>query len=230
MGGDQITLHGLFKVGTAEHMRALRERGEVFMQPLERYRTMERDQERADPYEGVSVLLQPPRLVRIRLDNLEIPPCDLTRAVRISNGADRACAVYCMTSITDTTVNRHLRLGTPLIDPRLRGFGDIAIVVTDARVFIERLTRALRRAGLESEGRLVEYLSVDSHHGDWGPFRKSHWFEHQQEWRLAVRNPPSDPLVLHLGSLEDCTVQTTTDEFVRKIEARYCQMLWIGHS
>lgn len=219
MRKDTTSVHALFKLGRAEHMRRFRELGEVYMKPLDFYRKLEKDQQRGDPYEGVSALWQPSQIGELRIGDHAIPPSDLAEAVRFSRDDDRTCAVFCMGAITGSSIDRHLRLGAPLVDPRNLEFGDTAIAITKMDPFLHRFRTAVERTGLGFATGTVEYLSVHAHDGEWGPFRKDQRFEHQQEWRLVVRNPPSDPFVLSLGSLEDCTIETTTETLLQEITA-----------
>ena len=57
----------------------------------------------------------------------------------------------------------------------------------------------------ELEGKLVEYVDFDSHHGEMGAFRKyQQWHEHQQEFRFMFEDNTSEKdKIISLGPLND---------------------------
>jgi len=189
------------------------------MRRLSFYRELEGDAERGDPFEGDSALFQAAHLSRITIGDHEIAPSDLAGPIRLSNSEDRTCAVFCMLAIGDQVVEKHLRSGLPLVNRRSTEFGEAALVVRDLPRFFDRLERALRAERLSARGAFIEYVDITTHNGDLGPLRKDARFGHQQEWRLVVSNPPSDPLVLLLGDLTDITSIVDSRTAVLDVEA-----------
>jgi hypothetical protein len=196
----------LGKIGCREHMTDLVENGTVFMQRLRYYRTREIGAV-GDPDEGYFACYSPKnptfRLkVRVGTAELALPGATL----RIE-GAAADHAVYCMCMLEiardDETETVEAILSRATQDPRMREFGDTIVVMKNTPEFVKRLYSAAADAGCELDCDPVTYVPP-THSGELGPFRKSHCYSFQNEWRFLTTEPiAADHLVLRLGPLTD---------------------------
>lgn len=207
--------------------------GRIRMGTVEKYRKEYEDQEggRNDPDEHVQALYQPEQVV-ISVGGRMIGGVE--GPVRVRRVFDECSYLLCMTAITNRDLNA--ALGDFRFDRRLRGLGDAAVLVTDAREFTRRLKAGIDqvpwlRSHPESGGiasGLVEYVDFSTYHGEVGPFRKSLAFRYQHEWRLALIDSTEgrreDHLTLQIGDISDITRVIETDKLlelgiqVRRVE------------
>ena len=67
---------------------------------------------------------------------------------------------------------------------------------------------------------LVEYIDFLQHHGEVGPFRNSHDFAYQQEWRLALIDKTltrrEDHLFLDIDDISDISFVMDTEKLLEE--------------
>lgn len=204
--GDEEVEYGrisglLFKFGQRAHLEALR-RGLLYMNSESFFARLKDDELRSDKLEGLDEIHQPHAVKRLTVSGiLGMGPLDLTPFLSGPVGLCRGGAfrnLFCMYLAP-------IEPGWLNIDPRCEQFGDSFLILTDLREFAERFHAAARRAGLNSEGRCVEYFDAATYSGEVGYFKKSDRFLFQREFRLAVWPGKEGHIELDLGDLADIT-------------------------
>jgi len=172
------------------------------MNPLRYFSKLESDLVRTDRFEGTSTIIQPQDIGEFTLTSIlgtvTAQPSDFVGPVLISRNRTASCNVYCMFAVTRPVD------GT-LVDRRNLKFGDSFVLILNTQEFLNRVSSAMKTAGLSCKGGLVEYYDCEKHSGETGPFRKPSTFQYQSEFRLIVYPGSSDPVRLNVGSLVDIT-------------------------
>lgn len=190
------------KVGTREHMTALHERGELYLNTLEYFRRGEDGLIRFDGDEGLKRIYQGPDVTftisAFGRTLLTSKGGEGVEAIRLWLKGRNDLNVYCMTEIT--------QLASFPYDDRFLGFGDTCVIVTNRDEFLRRLGAALRARARNFQTRSVEYVPTGKYVGEMGVFRKFDTFAWQREIRIAV-DPlvAGGPLRLSVGPLTDVT-------------------------
>lgn len=178
-------------------MKALLEKGVIYMQSLRNYVDIEHDQI-GDPDEGLSYSLT--KDVKVEVNGLEIP--EVIGPVRIVDSTERNPLIYCMYSLSP----EHIDLNGRTIDPRCCGFGDYAVLMKDDAEFFNRLSGVFRENCVGSlTGDLVKYVNRGSYNGEMGAFRKYDKFCYQREYRYVWEggNLNASAVTLTIGDLSD---------------------------
>jgi hypothetical protein len=191
----------LFRFGARDHLAAFRREGLLYMNSLRHFAKLEGDAARSDRFEGADEIHQPRDIVSLQIGGddgrpaLELKP-HLAGPFSFARSAP-SWNVFCMHGMRVVT--------DPLVDERNFRFGDSFVIVLDTAAFIERFRDEAKARGLQPEWRPVEYFNAAEHSGDVGPFRKSHAFDYQREFRLALWPGEPGPITLRLGDLTDLT-------------------------
>jgi hypothetical protein len=188
----------LAKFGQLEHLQQLQTDGLLYMNPLRCFWKIEDEELRGDPADGIAELHKgdrgearfveyPEVVLKLNSWTLRIPP---PNADEIN--------VYCMYAL------RPLHGSFP-VDARNDRFGGHALVLLEPQRFIDAVHDALQRDGIRHCAGLVEYYD-DDFKGEVGPFKKSHRFRYQSEWRLVCYGGNGDVMKVSVGSLADYSV------------------------
>jgi len=89
------------------------------------------------------------------------------------------------------------------IDENNKKFGNLFLVISDVRDFINRIKQKLKEYRLEYEYGLVRYYNLKKHSGPLDVFCKPDKFKYQKEFRFYVKRKEDDPLILKIGSIKD---------------------------
>jgi hypothetical protein len=158
-----------------------------------------------------------PYFWRIEDGGLRGDECDSVDARHIGNfGAVKTLNGDTIAAINNWTLREHplqpekinpfcmyaLRQASIPVDERNYGFGDHALVVTNAPEFMERVETHLDRLRISWEADLVEYID-NNHTGRIGPFRKRKMFAYQSEWRVVCYDGPGGVREIKIGSIAD---------------------------
>lgn len=205
---DEIEL--IIKLGAHEHMQALFEDGVIYMNTLEFYRTLEAHDERRDINEGAE-WVRNRRGGVLQRKNPETGAFEeiaqLTQSrIREFNSNLQYLNVYCSYYLkSDMPIKS---LGAAIAERSKLGFGDYAVVVTDAGEFVTRIKQAAIEKGYKHVRSLVRYVDFSKDDVEVGPFVKDQAFAHQSELRIAVHTGENSgsAIKLEIGSLEDIAV------------------------
>ena len=205
----------LFKFGEKEHMEALMNSGELYLQTLGHYSDLEH-RERGDKYEGV---------VTVRSSNggtlkLKHPETGKEHAIQLtysqmreSDSSLKTVNVYCLYCLQFEETDSP-EIGMRFSVDVINGFGDAAVMIYDVDEFLNRVVKAAEEEGSIVMHRMVRYLDLKDYTGDVGPFRKDSRFSHQSEYRIAVGTPErnGEAIKLKVGSLDGIATLMTSDD------------------
>lgn len=118
--------------------------------------------------------------------------------------------ILCMYALTDNV--------NDCFDERNLNFGDTAIVVKDAKKFVNRFRSAAELAERELHYGPVNYVNKKNYHGPIGSFKKFNDFEYQSEFRFVLSGGNTGPIKFPIGDIRDtCIVCPSSD--ISKIQA-----------
>jgi len=171
------------------------------MNSLAFFRKMEFDGFRSDVSEG----LEFSRHVdgeKVQIKGLEYTLKNQIRFHCENAESQKIFSLYC---ITENNVNSY--------DPRLRCFGDWAIVILNLKEFLSRVADAAKQRKLECEYGLVEYVDKKQHTGKMGAFRKYSDLRYQSEFRILMHDHDVFALSdFFIGDISDISVLCSTDD------------------
>lgn len=186
------SLLGLIKFGWEDHMLDLYHNGTIYLNDLSYFKEVDKNENRADIYEGITNIKQVNWLKVATKDGKTIFELsrDGEQGGRLLSAQLRESIpglkgnIYCMYAFTpDWPTNNKC------IDPRNINFGDdrpTMVVIENISEFSKRIIEKLDELGLSGTGKLVTYYDEKTHEGDLGVFHKSSRFSYQCEFRLFV--------------------------------------------
>jgi hypothetical protein len=197
------TLYLLFRRGNPEHIKALYEKGEIYLNTVDYIRKCDDNEDRSDPHDGVSK--------RLFLGDVKVRMCkvgkdmdkhginfDANNAVMIED-SEKKGNIYCLSGIFSEDLmgeRNNLQLNT-------KSFGEALILIYNPKEFIKRVLDGLKTNGYEN----VIYKRVsyypNEYSGPIGMFRKHEKFNPQNEIRIFVPNEKNESIKINIGSLND---------------------------
>ena len=204
----------LFKFGEKEHMEALVNNGELYLQTLGYYADLEH-RERGDKYEGVvtvrssnggTLIIKNPKTGEEHLIQLTYSQ------MRESDSSLKSVNVYCLYCLQFEETDSP-EIGMQFSVDVINGFGDTAVMIYDVDAFLTRVVKSAEEKGYVVMHRIVRYLDLREYTGDLDPFRKDARFSHQNEYRIAVGAPDRNgkPIKLNIGSLNGIATLMRSD-------------------
>jgi len=196
-------------------MEALVENGELYMQPISTFKTMEKDGLRADENEALSESI-PARggLLSVQRDGEWQELGTLTGPLRIRNEVLESANVFCTHVLLATRCHQSPH---QLVDPRNFAFGDTFVIFTDADEFMRRLRETVAARGLQTETGNVQYVDQDAYRGEMGVFRKYAEYSFQSEYRIALVPGSGEPYTLQVGALSDIAMLGELQEINQRL-------------
>jgi len=200
---------GVFmKFGEYEHLKAFREEGLLYCNPITYFTEIEDQSLRGDNMEDITQMIYfKDGTVAIGPPNEEVPADAPQLPFKDFNLISRHAApfgnLFCMTAVNllDKPMGEIFR-----INERMKEFGKHFLYIHDSSAFMQRLGQKLKESKLHFETGLVEYKDFNKYTGSKSVFQKHNDFAYQQEWRLFIRNNNTDHIKITIGSLEDISV------------------------
>ncbi|MDN4074320.1 hypothetical protein [Fictibacillus terranigra] len=198
----KIDIPLLLKFGEKQHVEALLNKGNIFMQRLGHYKDLEKDElqkkiKRADKYDGVFERYKSPK-VTITVEGQEIEL--RTGFVDISLDEIMDSYVYCMAGISiDRIYDYKAGKIDRLIPKELEKFGEGCAVITDTADFVKKFKNTFPVEYLN----FIEYIDLENTNGRIGPFKKDLAFKEQLEFRFIMKNEEGNKghLTKEIGAL-----------------------------
>lgn len=191
--------------------------GKLYMNSLAYFKNVEiiNDKPRYDPYEGNSCHWQPEECTLV-LNGHTFN--NITDPIKLSFSSNNYKNIFCMWSIAS---EYDILRDNIHISEENKKFGEYLVVITSPKIFLERVTSALKNNGLSVQFGLVDYydenISVSFEENE-EVFHKVSNFSYQQEYRIVVNtNVDNIPYILDIGNLEDISTILTIDEFNKNI-------------
>jgi hypothetical protein len=193
----------LFRRGKHEHIKALYEEGEVYINSIDFIRTCDNNEERADKDDGI--------FFRDFIGEAKITICEVDKDldkdgltmesfnVVLKNDHEEKGNIFCLTGI----YSEHLSGDRNDFTFETKSFGDSNILIHNPKEFLSRLFAALKEHGYSNfQSNKVSYYNND-YSGNVGFFRKHERFKHQSEYRIFIPNSEDEPIKIKIGSLKD---------------------------
>ncbi len=204
LNNERIT--HLIKFGDEEHMRALYEKGTVYMNTIEYFRVLEEEGfNRGDSYEATNLIVNiTDAEVFILDDNDKEQLLGTASHMHFRKFREQVKGnLYCMYAVHPGIMEN----GTFSVNKDIISFGSHCVVINKGchEEFCKRVFDALLDAGFNSSSaRLVTYYdhekglltSIDM-------FMKRIGYRFQNEFRIYVNNDNDSPITLQIGSLHD---------------------------
>lgn len=206
--------------------------GHLYMNSLGYFRRYEEGASAniADQHEGTSMLLQPGQFtMTISGDGIPggqftFPAEDLAGPAVIHHSKYDLLNVFCVyavhegghTFVSDTDFERFV--DSQMMKSEVGELGGYAAVVSDSKVFHERVVHAIREEGFRGVAGLVDYYDPSTFHGvfddEQAVLKKRITYSHQREYRYALDRGVGveDPYTLEVGSLRDIAIGCRTSE------------------
>lgn len=203
---EEKKVYFLFKRGLKEHIQALYENGEVFINSIEFIRNCDNNEERSDEDDGI--------YYRRFLGDGEVTMCNIGKDIN-NNGVTFSAIditektdyeekgnIYCLTGI----FSDHLSGDRKDLIFNTKSFGESIILIHSPNKFLNRLFKALIKEGYKDfKSNKVAYYD-NSYSGEVGFFKKHEKFRSQNEYRIYIPNKNNEPIKLNIGSLKDIAV------------------------
>ena len=197
--------------------------GRLYCNRLSEFKKRERDDaNRNDPYEGISVNLQPGTLI-VTINNFDISN-DLCGPSTIQFDRLNHLHLFCMHAghsgqFSNTSHQSLKELEELLKIPEdCKEFGDHTVFITDVGEFIRRVESTCRKQHYKLYRKSVDYYDPDIFHGTFdgieAVFKKHDKYKNQREFRFAIDTGTagSDPIDFDIGDISDismrCSIET----------------------
>lgn len=207
---QEKAIRHIFKIGKAEHMVALLNHGELYMNTIDWFRKADQNTERFDSLEGAVEIDQ---VTWIKLRDEEGNEFELSRPDHPKHNPLHGVlrSAHVLTHQDDLKGNIFSCTGDAVgegqgfkkLDRRFGQFGDAAILIENPNQFLTRIEKALQELGLNYLISPVTYYDPGSFVGKLGVFMKKDMHYYQHEVRIWVKSDSNAPVKLRLGSLRD---------------------------
>jgi len=155
---------GLFKFGKDSDIENFCRLGQLFMRPLNEFRSFEADELRGDNDEGTSWTMQPDLAkLRMEVDGVFRDVPGIAGPIRHSPDQDQNVNVFCMYAL------RRMNPQT-LVDPKNFRFGDTYVLLKDGDESLQRVRQAAVPGDQQLRWQLVDYLERSTYSGRMGIF------------------------------------------------------------
>jgi hypothetical protein len=223
---DPDELYLLYRRGQPQHIKALYEKGEVYINPINFIRYWDDNAERSDPNDGIlsrdfwgetKITFGPPESDMSQHG----PPMYSNNLVMATDHIDSEKGnIYCSTALhgRDLVGPNGER---PNLEFNTGELGESLIVIRYPQEFIRRVLKALKENGFENvQHKAVEY-HPDNYSGYVGFFRKHERFNCQKEYRIFVQHKVIEPIQVSIGPLNDIAAieeSTVTFEYTDGVQ------------
>lgn len=200
---EENKVYFLFRRGKKEHIQALLEEGEIYINSIDFIRKCDDNKERSDKDDGIKHrnFFGAGKITLCDVgkdfdkDGITMDAYDMTLTYdHIEKGN-----IYCLTGI----YSEHLSGDRNNITFETESFGESIIFIHNPKTFLDRLFKALEKEGYTNfKFNKVIYYQND-YSGEVGFFRKHENFKSQNEFRIFIPNSKNEPIKLKMGSLRD---------------------------
>lgn len=200
---EDNSIYLLFRRGNPEHIKALYEKGEIYLNTIDFIRKCDENFDRTDPNDGISK--------RLFLGNVKVKMCDVGKDINkqgvtldanncvMIQDSEQKGNIYCLSGI----FSEHLMGERNDLQFDTKSFGESIILIYKPKDFINRVLLSLKENGYENViFRRVSYYP-NEFSGPIGLFRKHEKFNGQNELRIFVPNDKNIPIKINIGPLSD---------------------------
>lgn len=187
------------KFGKENHINELRNNGIVYFNSLSYFKNIENDEVRRDALEG-AISIEQLNEVQLYSDGKLIahqkPGSKAQLYFHDKENNGNVYSLYAMQEGKQTSQNF-------LFDNRLLSFGDKLLLITNTKLFIERIIRQLKRGRMKFDLGYVKYYDKNTYSGILDPFNKPDVFSYQYEFRVYIETNDISPIKLEIGSIKN---------------------------
>lgn len=200
---EENRLYFLFRRGKEEHIKALYENGEIYINTIDFIRKCDENEERSDEDDGINY--------RKFFGEATIKMCDVgddiekngftlkTDNLILKQDNEVKGNIYCLTGIYSTDLMGEREE----IRHKTQSFGDSLILIYKPQIFLERIFSELQRLGYTNYKANKVFYYGNEYSGKVNFFRKHEKFEFQKEYRIFIPNKENKPIKLNIGNLSD---------------------------
>lgn len=203
---DSDYIFAFVKFGSEVDMLDLVDNGTIYMNPINKFRTIEDNSLRGDSYEGVQ------KIWNLAAGQFEIPKINLKGnylRMHLRESYENILGnIYCLYSINSSGFEKTTDF---CIDERVKKFGSHFVIINNIQEFRSRITNALKLLGDPFYCDFVQYYDKNQINGQITILQKPSEFEYQREYRFYVNRDSVLPLSFRIGSLKDIASIHTTD-------------------
>jgi hypothetical protein len=106
---------------------------------------------------------------------------------------------------------------TQCIDPRVLAFGDAFAVITQPKLFLDKITKAANDIGHKTFYQRVRYVDESEHDGAVGPDVKTANYSYQSEFRVSMHPGLGCATLLRIGNIRDIAFSGRSEYLPRLI-------------
>jgi hypothetical protein len=194
------------KFGKQEHIERLYRHGEIYMKPMEYYRSCG-NMEIKDPLEGISEVEHCNHVQFFELNETGDGP-----GKKIAELSGKGFGyptekiegyLYCLYALRkeDFQMIERQGLDSITIDPQFDHYDYVAFIKADE--FIKRFEKAFQGSGIDVQHDLVKYIDFYTHTGPLNQFNKYVKHSDQKEYRFFFPSRDQEAVCFSIGSLED---------------------------
>ncbi len=157
------TILSLIKIGKSEYQQALFEKGQIYMQTAQYFKSLEDNEGRGDKLEGAIKVEQLTWLKVLSGDQeilIEKSNGSMIRGNVVTDDLNFNCTIYSMIGLTEDDIN----IEAP-IDLSNSSLGDYFILIYNVREFNKRIKEKLDEMKLKNSWDLVTYYDEYQHEG-----------------------------------------------------------------
>ncbi len=193
----------LFRRGKAEYIKALYEKGEIYLNTIDFIGKCDQNADRTDPNDGISN--------RLFLGDVKVRMCDVGKDINkegiildanscvMIEDTEQKGNIYCLSGI----FSEHLMGERNDIQFDTKSFGESIILIYKPKDFINRVMHNLKESGYDNMIFSKVSYYPNEYSGSIGMFRKHEKFKAQNEFRIFVPNGKNTPIKINIGPLSD---------------------------
>lgn len=214
----------LFKFGKENDMEELYEKGKIYLNTFNYFRSYDCDKNRYDKNEGSSLIKQV-KEIYIAIPNDNIKTIDDIKNNYVLSGNTGQFNIweeniygniFCLSyyGLNKETIVRHIDTKLPL------NFGKYSIIIHNPSEFINRVILEIKNQSNkylieDADFKIVEYYNFKNYDGKTGIFKKSDEYKWQNEFRIFLKTKYNNPILLYIGSMKDIACFVVDPEKVR---------------
>jgi hypothetical protein len=214
-----MNMYGIFcliKFGRKEHLEALRDKGQVRFGLLANFQTST-EKERGDKFETAVNILNG-QFTKVECNHPELGRHTFKVAANTLGTIIHFLnePYYCFSSYALTS-DCFGEYDTYVIDNKMLGFGDHALVIFEPVLFLDRIKRNLTDKKIEFGYKRTDYRNYKIEGDiDTNLFSKTDELSHQHEHRILIKMDSVDKAIfVEIGSIRDWCFLSSTDELIK---------------
>jgi len=189
------------KFGKEENIIELRNNGIVYFNPLSYFKSIENDEVRKDDLEG-AIRIEQVKKIQLYSDGKliaqQMPGSNAQLYYHDKENKGKVFSLYAITEEKHTAQDF-------VFDSRLLKFGDKLLLITNTKIFIERIIRQIKSQNLKFNLGYVNYYDKNIYSGILDPFQKPDVFKYQYEFRVYIESNDQLPMKIEIGSIKNIT-------------------------